>query len=128
MGGMATPFSRKAGERLRLADADYPEGQKLAVLVAQRRVLADLEGVVAEAEAFLLLFVLASPLPFEGPGRGAAAAGMMDEEAAHRGLIAPKPMSETFAAMLLPGLKIDAAIGGQRRDEIIAVPDRAIGE
>src|SRR5271169_4723430 len=128
MGGMATPFSRKAGERLRLADADYPEGQKLAVLVAQRRVLADLEGVVAEAEAFLLLFVLGSPLPFEGPGRAAAAPRVMNEEAAHRRLVAPEAMSKTFAAMLLPGFEVDVAVGGQGSDEVIAVPDRPVGE
>src|ERR1700689_2117362 len=112
----------------RVADADHPEGQKLALLFAHRHVLADLEGVVAEAETFLLLFVLASPLPFEGPGRAATAAGVIDEETAQRGLIAPEAMGETFAPMLLPGFKIDVAIGGQRRDEIIAVAYRAIGE
>src|ERR1700722_617728 len=112
----------------RIADADHAEGQKLALLVAHRHVLADLEGVVAEAETFLLRFVLASTLPLERPGRAAAAAGVIDEEAAQRGLIAPEAMGETFAPMLLPGFEIDVAIGGQRRDEIITVPDRAIGE
>src|ERR1700722_10470076 len=110
------------------ADADHPEGQKLALLFAHRHVLADLEGVVTEAKAFLLRFVLTSPLPLEGPGRAATAAGVIDEEAAQRGLIAPEAMGETFAPMLLPGFEIDVAIGGQRRDEIIAVPDRAFRE
>src|SRR6202034_1616737 len=68
--------------RSRVADADHPEGQKLALLFAHRHVLADLEGVVATAETFLLRFVLASPLPLEGPGRPATAAGVIDEEAA----------------------------------------------
>ena len=45
----------------RVADADHPEGQKLALLFAHRHVLADLEGVVAKAETFLLRIVLASP-------------------------------------------------------------------
>src|ERR1700677_237971 len=112
----------------RVADADHPEGQKLALLFAHRHVLADLEGVVAKAETFLLRIVLASPLPPEGPGRAATAAGVIDKKAAHRGLIAPEAMGETFAAMLLPSFKIDVAIGGQRRDEIIAVTYRPIGE
>src|ERR1700678_942675 len=105
----------------RVADADHPEGQKLALLFAHRHVLADLEGVVAKAETFLLRIVLASPLPPEGPGRAATAAGVIDEKAAHRGLIAPEAMGETFAAVVLPSFKIDVAIGGQRRNEIIAV-------
>src|SRR5271163_1637765 len=128
MGGMATPFSRKAGEGLRLADADHPEGEKLALLLAHRHILADLEGMVAEAEAFLLLFVLGSPLPFEGPGRAAAPPRVMNEEAAHRRLVAPEAMSKTFAAMLLPGFEVDVAVGGQGSDEVIAVPDRPVGE
>ena len=48
-------LASKRERRLRLADAHHPEGQELALLLAHRHVLADLEGVVAEAEAFLLL-------------------------------------------------------------------------
>src|ERR1700761_5169385 len=110
------------------ANADDPEGQKLAFLFAHRHILADLERMIAEAKAFLLRVVLAPALPFEGPRRSAGAAGAMNEEAAQRRLVAPKAMSETFAAMLLPGREIDVASVCQRRDEIIAVADRPIGE
>ena len=54
---LLSDFVSRAATWLRLADADHPEGQKLALLLPDRHVLADLEGVVAEAEAFLLLFV-----------------------------------------------------------------------
>ena len=70
---------RLAGSRL--ADAHDAEGQELALLLAHRDVLAEPEGVVAEAEAFLLRFVLASRLPLEGPGRAAKAARAMDDAA-----------------------------------------------
>src|SRR5271154_6482007 len=84
--------------------------------------------MISEAETFLLRVFLPSPLPLEGPGRAAGAAGMMDEEAAQRRLVAPEAVGETFATVLLPGFEIDVAVAGQRGDEIIAVPDRAIGE
>src|SRR5271165_7656931 len=112
---------RLAGSRL--ADAHHAEGQELAFSLAHRDVLADPEGVVAEAEAFLLLFILASRLPLEGPGRAAEAARAMDEQPAHRRLAPPETVRETLPAMLLPSFEIDVAVVGQRRDEIIAVPN-----
>src|SRR5262249_27000831 len=109
-------------------DADHTEGQKFALLLAHRHILADLEGVVAEAKALLLRVVPASAFPFERPGRSARAAGVMNKEAAQGGLVGPEAVGETFAAVLLPGFEIDVAVGRQRRDEIVAVTDRAIGE
>src|SRR5208282_3387849 len=111
---------RLAGSRL--ADAHDPEGQELAFSLTHRDVLADPEGVVAEAEAFLL-FILASRLPLESPGRPAKAARAMDEQPAHRRFVPPEPMREAFAAMAPPSLEIDVAVVAQRRDEIKAVPN-----
>ncbi len=47
----------------------------------------------------------------------------MDNEPAHRRLVPPESVRETFAAMAPPSLEIDVAVVGQRSDEIIAVPD-----
>ena len=70
----------------------------------------------------------AGRLPFEGPGRAAAAAGAMDEQALHRRLARPEAVGEAFAAMGFPGLEVDVAVLGQGRDEVVAVADRPFRE
>ena len=52
----------------------------------------------------------------------------MDDKAAHCRLVAPEAMGETFAAVLLPSLEVDMPFLGQGSDEVIAVPDRPVGE
>src|SRR5271165_4854576 len=124
-----TTFAAKwsgAASASRRPDADHPEGQHFAFGLAHRDIFADLEQMVAEAEA--LVFVGRSRLPFESPCRAAEPSGPMGEKPLHRRLVRPEAVCETLAAMDLPRFEVDAALFVEGRDEVVAVPDRPVRE
>ena len=116
---------RRLGDARLLRNRRHLERHQIPLQLPQRDIFAGAERMVGEAEAVFL--VLQRFAQFERPTGAAAAAGAVDEQAAHLRLIGPEAAHETFAAMRLPRLPIDLALLRQRRDERVAVADRALG-
>ncbi len=117
-----------AAAAARLSGSGYRddfERRQFAFGVAHGHIFALTEKMIGEAEAGVLLVERLAE--FEAPIRAAAPAGAMHKQPA-RLVVAPEAAREIFAAMRLPRLRVDLALSRQRRDEFVAMPNRALGE
>ena len=96
-----------------------------ARLVADRDVFARTENVRAEAVTALVV-VLGAPIVVEHPAGVLRPARLVHEEADLVLLAIPEPADPAVAPVLLPLRLIDVAVGLERRDELVAVPRRAL--
>ncbi len=99
----------------------------LAVLVADRDIFADPEGMAAEAVAGFVV-VLGGVVIVENPARVLGAAGLVNELTELVVLAAPEPPHAAIGPVLAPEFDIDMVVVVERGDELIAVLGRTVGE
>src|SRR5262249_31452983 len=121
--GRANPPDGALRRRLHRNDL---ERVHVAILVADRHVLAGHEGVGGEAVARLVI-LLRGLVIVEPPARMLVAAGLVHQLADFL-VVPPEPAHATVFAVLSPQARIDMVAGVQRRDELVAVARRAVGK
>src|SRR5215470_19614912 len=99
----------------------------VAVLVADRDILAGPEGMRAEPVAGLVV-VLRGLVVVEDPAGMLPTARLVDQEANLVRIAVPEPPHPAMRPMLAPQLDIDMPGAVERRDELVAVARRPAGK